>query len=62
MKTPEHLKIKLMAAAERRQVNQMYRELVLRAVEDAEAHRQPHRRPTRADREFPDVPHVREHA
>jgi len=66
MKTSDHLQIKLWAAAERRQVNQMYREIVLRAIEGKRAelddHLKLHRWPTKQDREFPTVPHVREKA
>ena len=56
---PLHLRVKLIAGAERRQINQMYRELVFRALEDAEE-RMKASKPTRADREFPDVPSPRE--
>ena len=54
-----HMRIKLIAAAERRLINQMYRELVFRALEDTEE-RIKARKPSRADREFPDVPTPRE--
>jgi len=51
MKTADHMKIKLLAAAERRQVNQMYRELVLRALErpmaELQDHLKLHRWPTK---------------
>lgn len=33
MKTSDHLKVKLIAAHDRRQINDMYRELVLLAIE-----------------------------
>ena len=54
-----HLRVKLIAGAERRQINHMYRELVFRALEDAEE-RMKASKPSRADREFPDVPSPRE--
>jgi len=53
IKVPDYLKVKAMAAGERRQINAMARELVLRAIEHAEQLQKEKEQPSRAARKSP---------
>jgi hypothetical protein len=57
---PAYAKLKLVAAAERRAINAMGRELMLQSLDEAMNAPKARNRPTRADREFPAVPGINE--